>query len=142
MKISKVYTLVVLMLVMVSSCGKDDPSTPDERDLAFEKLSGSWTLGSTGEVIVDGQDVSLNYSGFSLSFTDGAYTTINAGELFNASGNWSWANEQAGEITLNGNRSIRLMSLSDSQFTFSFTFSGNGGVRAGVSGGYEITVVK
>jgi hypothetical protein len=93
MRISKTYALVILMLVMVSSCGKDDPSTPDERDLAFEKLSGSWTLGSTGGVTVDGQDVSLNYSGFLLSFTDGAFTTINAGELFNASGNWSWANE-------------------------------------------------
>ncbi|MFT6970904.1 MAG: hypothetical protein ACJAXX_001471 [Roseivirga sp.] len=43
MRISKIYTLVILMLIMVSSCGKDDPTTPDERDLAFEKLSGSWT---------------------------------------------------------------------------------------------------
>jgi hypothetical protein len=136
------YALLILMLTLIASCKTNDPAAPDDRALAFEKLAGSWTLGSSGSIMVDGQDASLNYDGFSLSFTDGGYATINGGDLFNASGTWAWANAEAGEITLDNSRSIVIISLSENEFTFSFTSSGNRGVRAGVAGNYVITVVK
>jgi hypothetical protein len=141
MKSIKTYALLILVLTLIASC-KKDPAAPDDRALAFEKLAGSWALGSTGSIMVDGQDASLNYDGFSMSFTDGGYATINAGDLFNASGTWAWANAEAGEITLDNNRSLVIISLNENEFTFSFTSSGNGGVRAGVAGNYVITVVK
>tara|TARA_R110001592_G_scaffold122032_1_gene328365 strand:- start:127 stop:558 length:432 start_codon:yes stop_codon:yes gene_type:complete len=134
---------VVCAILIITACKKEgEPDVPTAQKEAFEKLSGNWSLGTTGSIKLDGNDISGNYDGFMLSFTNGGYTTTNAGELLNATGTWEWSNPQAGEITLDGDRSVTINNLTTSQFMFSFTFSGSGGVRAGTEGSYLITVVK
>ena len=135
--------MMVVMLPWMSSCSGDDDPTAQE--LAFEKLAGSWDLTSGGSVIVDGQDASLNFSGFSFSFTDGAYSTVNGGDLFSATGTWVWQDEEAQIITLDDDKDITIVSLTENQFVFSFTFNGTGGVvnsGDGIAGNYTITVTK
>lgn len=140
------FLFVIMVLVMLpwfSGCsGDDDPSA---QELAFEKLSGSWDLSSGGSVMVDGQNASLNFSGFSFSFTDDAYTTINAGDLFRATGTWTWQDQEAQRIALDDGKNITIVSLTENQFVFSFTFSGTGGVvnsGDGIAGNYTVTVTK
>lgn len=136
------YALIALLAIVSLSCNPDDgPATPRATEIAFEKLAGQWTLGQFGSIKVDGSDVSANYPDFALSFTDGGYTTTNAGELFSASGTWEWADESGRVVTLDDGKSININQLTPSKFVFSFTKS-DGPVRAGVAGNYVITVEK
>ena len=141
------YLLPVLLIGWsgLLSCENDDPAVPSAQDEAFEKLSGDWDLENGGSILLDGQDVSLNYAGFSLSFADGTYQTVNAGELFDASGTWQWTDEMAQQITLDDGKTITILELNEIEFRFSFTYNSGGGVANGVdgvSGNYEITVFK
>lgn len=141
MKTNRIYMLILAVAMVALSCKSDDPDVPNAKELAFEKLSGQWGLGQTGSIKVDGSNVSPNYPGFALSFTDGGYTTTNAGDLFNASGTWEWTDEDAQTLTLDDGKLIMINSLTTTEFIFSFTKS-EGSVRAGIEGNYVVTVIK
>ncbi|OEK05966.1 hypothetical protein [Roseivirga misakiensis] len=141
MKIQKyISVLAILSLFAVWSCKDDD--NPTLRDLAFELLSGQWTLGTEGSIVLDGEDISLNYPGFSVSFADGTYQTTNAADLFNASGTWDWAptDTDGTLIILDTGELVTVEFLALSSLRFSFEHAG--ATRAGISGNYLITVVK
>ena len=139
-----IYTFMLLTLggCLLLTCSDDEPSGPTEQELAFEKLAGDWTYGTSGSITLDGQDVSLNYPGFSLSFADGTYQTRNAGDLLSASGTWEWANEEAGSLLLDSGEEVTIIELTETLFRFSFTSTGTGGEAAGTAGNYVITVEK
>ncbi len=135
-------TLITMASVLTISCNGDDPQAQTRNEIAFEKLSGNWTLGATGSIKLDGADVSLNYPGFSLSFTDGGYSTQNAGDLLSAVGTWQWVGEEADLIRLDTGEQVTIQEITESTFSFSFTSNGTGGEAAGIAGVYAITVVK
>ena len=145
------YSVVVIAFALLGcgGGGKDpepkpepEPEKETEQELAFEKLSGTWVYGSTGSIKVDGQDKSLNYPGFSLSFAEQTYQTTNAGKLFSASGAWKWADaKKADQMRLDG-KDIVIKTLTDTELVFTFTFrppSERAGT-AGISGNYTITL--
>lgn len=141
----KTIVIVLVCFFSVSSCGSGSSEDgPSATDLAFEKLAGQWALGASGRILLDDIDVSNNYTGFALSFTDDTYTTTNAAELFRASGTWEWADQEAGRVILDGLQEVNIVTLTESRFIFSFNFTtGNDRpVRAGFNGFYEITMNK
>ncbi len=138
------YLIAILVLSVGLSCGGDD-APPSVQEQAFERLSGAWDLTQGGSIVVDGVDASLNYPGFTLSFTDGAFNTTNAGDLFDATGTWEWADTDAGTIQLGDGKLITIINLTETEFEFSFQFNGTGGQANdidGTAGNYVITVNK
>jgi len=139
------FVFVMILATAFMACGPDDTSSQTLQDLAFEKLSGTWGLSGTNAIMVDGQDASLNYPGFGLSFTNGSFTTVNAGDLFSASGTWAWADQEARQITLDDGKLVTIVTLTETLFNFTFSFSGSGSVvngEHGVEGNYNITLIK
>lgn len=134
------YLLFAVLLIASASCKSDDG--PSEKDLAFQLLAGDWSLGTGGYIKVDDQDISANFPGFRLSFTNGGFSTLGAGDLFNATGSWQWTNASTSEIVTDGARNIKILSLTQSRFNFTFSFAGTGGVANGIGGSYNILVVK
>ena len=137
-----IYIISVLMLMLGLACDGGD-AEPSLQELAFEKLSGSWDISQGGGIMIDGQDGSLNFQGFSLSFTDGGYNTTNAGELFSALGTWSWVDEEAQLIDLDDGKRLTIISLTETELVFSFQFSGQGGQAnhgESIAGNYVVTV--
>ena len=143
--------LVVFLLVGVFGCGANDeapPPTPTE--LAEDLLVGNWTLDNGGHILVDGQDVGVNYPGFELSLSffvtkEDRYETINAGSLFKPFGIWSWGgfnNNNNLTFNLDDLQSISIVNLTDSTFNFTFQFAGTGGTANGVGGNYDILLVR
>lgn len=131
------------LIILATACSQDDD--PAAQQLAFEKLSGSWDLSQGGSVIIDGQDASLNFAGFTLSFTDGSYATTNGGDLFRATGTWQWADEEAQTLMIDDGKVITIVSLTETAFVFTFTSNGSGGVAnqgEGIAGNYTFTVNK
>ncbi len=141
--ISYKYILpAVLLFISLLACGSDDSNGPSLQDLTFEKLAGSWTIGTSGSISLDGQDITLNYPGFTLSFADGTYNTTNAGDLFRASGTWQWSSEQATSVILDTGEEVTIINLTETDFQFSFTHTGTGGTAAGTAGNYVVTLEK
>lgn len=142
--IKKLAQLGLFLLIGLSlvSCDPDEEIDETLQEIVFAKLAGDWTLANgAGSIVVDGTDVSANYPGFSLFFTNGLYTTDNADELFRAQGTWEWIDEEAKMIRLDDGKEITIVSLTEFRFTFSFNYT-NGGARAGIPGNYTISVVK
>lgn len=135
--------LLSLVILFATACGGEDD--PNAQQLAFEKLSGSWDLSQGGSVIIDGQDASANFVGFAFSFTDGGYTTTNAGDLFRATGTWQWVNEDAQTLSVDDGKTITITALTETNFIFAFTSDGGEGAAnhgEGIAGNYTITVNK
>ena len=142
--ITHTYTLIILAIAgcLLLNCADDEPAEPTLQEQAFEKLAGEWTFGASGSITLDGQDVSLNYPGFSLSFTDGSYQTQNAGDLLKASGTWEWVDEDAALILLDSGEQVTIIELTATVFHFSFTSAGSGGEVAGTAGSYVVELEK
>lgn len=144
----------MIALLTFGACNQDDsPPTPQEEQLAIlidevwgdQNGSSSNQAAPPGTVIVDGQDVSVNFIGFSLSFTDGGYTTTGAEDLFKASGTWEWMDEEARMLSLDDGKEVTILELSETVFSFRFTFTSNGGAANlvnGISGTYVIRLVR
>lgn len=144
MKALDKYLIAIFVLIIGLSCGGDD-APPSLQEQAFERLAGAWDLTQGGSIVVDGVDASLNFPGFTLSFTDGGFNTTNAGDLFNATGTWEWADTDAQRLRLDDGKLITIVNLTETEFEFSFQFSGTGGVAngaEGTAGNYVIKVNK
>ena len=133
---------ILVLVVLAAGCDAGGDDGPTDKDLAFEKLAGEWDFGSNGGVILDGEDVSINYVGFSLSFAEETYQTQNAGALFEATGTWEWADEAARKILLDTGEEVTIVNLTETHFEFSFTHASDRGVAVGLSGSYEINLGK
>lgn len=134
------YTL--LLFVSLASCRSDDTNGPSVQDLTFEKLAGNWTFGTSGSITLDGQDITLNYPDFALSFADGTYNTTNAGDLFRASGTWQWTGEEATSVLLDTGEEVTIIDLNETALKFSFNHTGTGGTAAGTAGNYVVALAK
>lgn len=130
--------LFLFMVVALPSCKDDD--SPTLRDIAFQLLAGNWSVGTQGSIVLDGEDISLNYPGFTLSFADGTYQTTNGSDLFRANGTWEWTDTQGTVLTLDTGEEVTINTLSLNEFEFSFFHAGSS--RAGIQGNYVITVFK
>jgi hypothetical protein len=135
--------LLVVLVAILSSCGGKDgePDGPSDQDLAFEKLSGAWTLSNGESISLDGSNVSANYTGFTLSFTNGSFTTTNAGDLFPASGTWEWVGETTNQIRTGRGKVVTISTLTTNSFQFSFAKNASN-AAAGIGGSYVIALNK
>ncbi|OEK02997.1 hypothetical protein BFP97_16350 [Roseivirga sp. 4D4] len=142
MKIQKYISMVFVLAVLLVSACKSDDGAPTATELAFERLAGSWSMGTQGSIVLDGEDVSSNYPGFTLSFADGTYQTTNGGDLFRASGTWRWTGDTGRLLILDTGEEVTINNLTLTEFEFSFFHAGTTPVRAGIQGNYTVSVSK
>lgn len=129
----------VVCLMSCGGGGDDGTDEPSAQERALEDLTGTWRLAS---ITVDGNDITANYPGFTFSYTEATYTTVNAKILFKASGTWSWADNTTSTLfNLDDGKSISITLLNQSEFGLAFTHT-SGGSAAGVSGNYRITMSR
>ncbi len=121
-------TLSALILAF-SSCKKsgDDPEPQKSpRELAIEALTNgsaqAWGVAGGGSVSRDGRSETNIYQSFEIEFAANqnskTYTTTNANDLFDGSGNWDFVGENLDKIILTGTRPAAGNEIS-------FTRSGN-----------------
>lgn len=109
------FKIVLITFVSLGffACGDDNPNpqppekTPEE--LAIEALTGSgsqsWSIANGGSVSRGGNDVTDLYQNFEIILNSGSsktYTTRNNNDLFDNSGNWSFAGTNFDKLTLTG----------------------------------------
>jgi hypothetical protein len=116
MKVAAYFKIAFLILLGfgIQSCGGDKPTpeppkTPEQ--LAVEALTGTgtqtWGIAGGGSVTRDGRSVTDLYANFELILTSGSaktYTSRNNNDLFDNSGNWSFAGTNFDKFTLTGTK--------------------------------------
>lgn len=115
MKVS-LFKLSLMAIILLGSfgCGGDSPPTPPQQsdeEIAIEALTGSgsqtWGISDGGSVTRGGNDVTDLYENFEIILNSGSsktYTTRNNNDLFDNSGNWSFAGTNFDKFSLTGNR--------------------------------------
>lgn len=148
-RVQLIITFIVMLFITLTGCKKksssEDPTPIDEKAIS---LNGDWYLPNAGGgMMVDGVDRSINYPDFKMSFSSDQnggnkrYSTQNAGNLFNASGSWDWASTTKQALAFDDGKTLTIQSLQATRVVFTFNHT-SGGVRAGISGNYIMTLEK
>ncbi|WP_215223018.1 hypothetical protein [Echinicola shivajiensis] len=105
--------LLIFSLITLFSCGSKDDPTPSKtpEQIATEKLTGegsqTWIV-TGGAVTHNGTDETPDWTDFEITFSSNgstkAYTTSNANNLYDGSGNWSFSGNNFDKITLTGSQ--------------------------------------
>jgi len=146
--------LIIFLFTILTCLGCKDDDTPvvDPIQERIELLAKTWVPNTGSAVTVDGIDVSSEFNGFTLTFTESfGYLTTNVGPNFTdvwpASGTWSFAINSDGSSNINmierDGISITINSINASSLRISFVFltaraSGN----AGIEGSYVFDLVS
>lgn len=146
--------LAPAMIILLASCGKDDPKKKTEEQIQLEKLVSVWVLESA---VNDGDDRTDEFNGFTLTVSGtyvegGTYNYSVTGTRpdpspWPASGTWKFGANKNSEIVRDpgGNSEIAVdYQVTETQLTLSFEvpdgggWSGSGRVSS-VSGGWVFT---
>lgn len=117
--------------IFLSSCSDDE--SPSAKAKQLSNLSGTWQVAT---VTVDGTDVTQDYSAFELTLSGSAKTDVftyavtgrPALSPWPAGGTWSFGTDLKSEIVRDQGTDNLLInySITDSQLTMGFMFSGLG----------------
>ena len=135
--------LTVLMGVIVSSCGEDPPPVKTEAQLQTEKLVGTWVLDAgTNVVTLDGNDVSADWTSFTLTLGDKTYQTTNAAfaEVWPASGTWAYGADVSKMVRDDGVE-ISIAVTEDTSLQMQFDYTDAGGRLNGIAGNWIFKLV-
>lgn len=102
------------ILALSQGCGGDNPPKPAAKtpeQLAIESLTGTgmqtWIVAGGGSVTKNSTVITDLYTNFDLILSSGTakgFTTKNNNDLFESSGNWSFAGTNFDKITLTGTK--------------------------------------
>jgi hypothetical protein len=102
------------VLVALPAC-KDDPQPPPpeptQKEITTALLTkGTWPLTS---IVVEGEDASALFTGFSLTFTNTGYTTTGTTPVWARSGTWSFTDDTATKFKRDDNIEVTITSVDD-----------------------------
>ena len=137
---------LIFAILICIGCKDDDTPVVDPVKERLELLAKTWEPNTGSAVTVDGIDVSSEFAGFTLTFTDSfSYSTTNVGPNFTDvwpdSGIWSFAINSDGSSNINvierDGISITINSINTSSLRFSFDFlTASASGNAGIDGSY------
>jgi hypothetical protein len=114
-----ILVFVAASLVQLTRCKEKDPE-PSEEEIVKEKLtSGTWTLQS---VTVDNVDQTAVYQGLTINFTETTYTTTKGGQVWPASGTWSFIDDTAIAIKRDDGTEVKV-EATDTSLKLTLTWS-------------------
>lgn len=113
-------TIIFCGLLVLQSCGGkgSDPSPADQMKTIL--TSGTWNLQT---VSVDGVDKSSVYTGLTVRFTEGNFTTTNGRVVWPASGTWQFTDDTGKNITRGDGLAISIEEAITSKLVLKLTWS-------------------
>jgi hypothetical protein len=131
-----------LLALAFAGCSKKNSQTAAEQNTNI-LASGTWNISS---VMVDNTDQSSMYTGMTLDFTSGAYTTTNGKVVWPASGSWSFASSDGKVINRGDGIDVTVSQITDSKLVLELdwaksTFGGRVSSGGSASGGQHISSI-
>lgn len=142
-KISVTVLFVTLLAAtsMISSCNGDDPA-PSADDVKAKLTASGWKMST---VTVDGTDKTALYSDLALTFTNTAYSSIEGGAVWPASGTWTFTTTDATAILRNDGVVATIQEITDKALKLELVWTKNTlgpGRTQSVSGKHVFTFGK
>ena len=127
-----VFYLVMVGISLTLACGDDDSSGPTLLEERLEALAGNWVLGTVNN---DGQDVTGQFSGFTLTLTSSeSFTTTNGGNAWPASGTFQLSSTNLNELTRDDGVRVTITTINETNLSLTFQITEVGGTAAGSNG--------
>ncbi len=133
-------SLAVLLGAMtyLASCSKDDG--PNAQTIQLQKLSTTWKVA---QVTNDNQDVTSEYTGFTLTIDELSYTTQNGGNPWPASGTYDFRENDLNTLVRSDATEITIDEITEDMLVLSFNFNTlSGGRESGVTGDFTFSLTK
>src|SRR6478609_1278614 len=105
----------IVSLFSVASCKKDNVLSPVE-EATIKLTESSW---NEAVVTVDGIDYSDVYKDFQIKFENNVYTSSGGAPVWATAGTWTFINDEATRIKMDGNREVDI-SISDDFLEMTF----------------------
>jgi hypothetical protein len=150
----KLLSLIVLTAISIGfiHCGGGggDPELTEEQKV-LEKLTantGKWGGNATSTVVVDGLDVTDDlFSGFSITFTEGSYTTTGTSPVFPSSDTWTFKANTNGTVLVRASddKEMTISSLTDTELVFTLVWdqtTTSSGRQKSIPGPHVFTLKK
>lgn len=116
-KISRALLLMMLSVLLIQACKKDDPQTEADKIRSL-LIAGEWSLQTA---IVDQVDQTSLYQGLILSFTTTSFTSVNGGVVWPSNGSWEFKDESGEAIIRGDGLEIVIATIDESTLEISFT---------------------
>lgn len=129
--------MILMALLFISSCKDDDPIDPKAQKL--NQLNASWAMQSVSN---DGNDVSSQFTGFTLSIDGTNYNTQNGGNPWPASGTYELSGDNLDLILRNDGVEMTIDELTTDKLVLSFSYSAVNGRVNGITGGFTFSMTK
>ncbi len=137
--LSPVVTVVCCLSLLnyLISCNDDDG--PSAEQIRLQEHSATWALGS---VTNDGNDVTSQFTGFSLSIDQFSFTTENGGNAWPTSGTYSFIENDLDRLQRSDGVEITIDAINNDDLSLSFQVSTlPGGRTAGITGNFIFSLV-
>jgi len=138
-KIHSAFSVVLLLgFLVVIGCKDNTPPPKTDVQIQTEKLSKTWVVQQTASAVtISGTDVSSAWSSFTLTISDGSYSTNGADNVlvWPSSGTWDFATGDVSTVVRDDGVQVSV-SVTDSSLTLSFNFSSTGGRLTGIDGNW------
>lgn len=130
--------LTLVLGVLVTGCKKPPPVTKTDEELQIEKLTGTWKLqaGANAVTIDITNDVTTNWTGFTLTLGNKTYQTSSSSEalVWPSSGTWDFGTNVT---TLVRDDGVEIsVSVTDTSLQLQFDYSASGGRLNGIEGNW------
>ena len=110
--------LLVIWLSGIFSCNKGKTEV-NPQDQVKTKLKGTWTIVFATR---DNIDVTSDFNGFSITFTETGYSTNGGGVALPVSGAWAFSGEKTDKVVFDGDIDVTLtFSNNDTNLRLEFT---------------------
>lgn len=150
MKSKFLYLLAFLAFGVIFSACKEkvDPQpTPEEEQLA--KLAKTWVVANpppSNAVTVGSStstnDVTTDWAAFTITFTDGNYTSSGASstDVWPTSGTWEFATDDVGTLIRSDGVEV-VINVTETTLKMNFDYDSTGGRLDGTDGSWEFNLV-
>jgi hypothetical protein len=148
----KVLSLLVLAITgtFLIHCGGGDaePSAEQKVKETLTADGGEWGQNSSSTVVVDGLDVTDDlFSGFTITFGDGTYSTTGTSPVFPSSDTWTFKPNTEGKVLIRASddKELTISSLTDSEIIFTLVWdqtTTSGGRQRSIPGPHVFTLKK
>jgi hypothetical protein len=138
---SIVSALVMVSLLFIAGCKKDDPQPETARVQELLKAN-SWAIQT---VTVNEVDQTSLFAGLTLSFTNTNYATTNGGVVWPASGTWEFTDETAKTIERNDGLQITINEITSTSLKLALNWTTTtlgSGRTSSVAGDHEFIFIK
>lgn len=146
MKSKILYLLAFVAFgVIFSACKKDEKPEPTEEEKQLDKLAKTWVVATpiqTNAITVEGNDVTTEWAAFTITFTDGNYSTSGSAssDVWPTSGTWAFADGDVNTLVRGDGIDVSI-NVSESTIKMNFNYSSSGGRLMGIEGDWEFNLV-